>query len=861
EVVEDITNKVETNIVKIHEVMDKQNEEFQEKIKQYVDEYSKKGRDIRDKVPNQVEIEYQLSIDRIQQLETSIVSLNEKIENILSELLALDEKVIRKAFGKDEGPEFIDKIEKLQTEYKQLEQDSIEKIQDIISTFNTTMESLSTDIFEKMNKKIEDFSTYNEKTIESFDQKITDMKDEISKQLKQSLKDLEDNINENIKQYASTFEQAQNEKTAPLKVLLGEEIEVELEQEIIALESFFSNLLEKSKGASASFASISGDNIQNNKKAISALEKTLVKILDSLNKISSKALVKAKTSLEKTNDAILEKGTEILQQTIETVTGRIEETINESKAQTEGKVVTKKEELTTLIAESISSLDSSKEKILSELKNSNTKVLDSLQSSLSNNIDVHAKLVESLASEMDATMINLQNELDETKNALDSDVGVTLDHASKNFSKHIEEVKQEIEKQISSEVSSYEAKATELTKDLDVAPEKKSMLEEATNTIIEEFTQLESSYPQMMKEEREQYVQQIKEKLTKYQEVSQDKVNEVIDLVRKDIDEIYNSMSSEIERGITKVNEAFEKENKDYELSIQHEVNSFITSSDSNSGALVTNIQSTKDTLLDTVESTQNTITADLSSFKKTAHDSLNTFLSTTTQQLGKIVKDSKVVEKQKEKYVKDLDSFKDVFMQESRDSIEKVDKDVTNVLKAIPTKIAGVLEATAEAMELMKKVLSLGAGVEPSPIEDTWVVYGTDQVNAAMMGLLSRTKRSATTVSPHMKWISLDWIETDTTISRKRLELVSDMANHGEEDIKVRKKLLEVTKDIGNIILKNRGGLKVLMGLRDGTEEGFIGYIAPTGEPIAVFTFNEIMVEEISKLYAEYRSAPKFTV
>ena len=116
-------------------------------------------------------------------------------------------------------------------------------------------------------------------------------------------------------------------------------------------------------------------------------------------------------------------------------------------------------------------------------------------------------------------------------------------------------------------------------------------------------------------------------------------------------------------------------------------------------------------------------------------------------------VQATKDVDSKKTAYNSKLQDFKEQFITGTRKQIDDVDTSVSGVLSAIPDKIKGVLEATSDAMDLMRTVLKLGSGVEPSPIEDIWLVYGKDQVNAAMMGLLSRTKRSATTVSPNMDW------------------------------------------------------------------------------------------------------------
>lgn len=84
-------------------------------------------------------------------------------------------------------------------------------------------------------------------------------------------------------------------------------------------------------------------------------------------------------------------------------------------------------------------------------------------------------------------------------------------------------------------------------------------------------------------------------------------------------------------------------------------------------------------------------------------------------------------------------------------------------------------------------------------------------------------------------------------------------MGSHTEEDKKVRTKMLKISETLGNMILKDKQEINVILGTRDGTEEGIIGYHTTSGEPVLIVTFNEILVNEIANTQRDYRSARPF--
>ncbi|MCK5409072.1 MAG: hypothetical protein KAJ30_02310 [Candidatus Heimdallarchaeota archaeon] len=154
--------------------------------------------------------------------------------------------------------------------------------------------------------------------------------------------------------------------------------------------------------------------------------------------------------------------------------------------------------------------------------------------------------------------------------------------------------------------------------------------------------------------------------------------------------------------------------------------------------------------------------------------------------------------------------------------------------------------------MKLIRSVLSLGEGVEPSPIEDTWVVYGQEQVNSALMGLVIRSKRGVTLITPNLDWVDTNLLEADPTISRKRLHFF-----YKDDPNNVLSKLTDLNAKLGteNMQMRNTSrNPNIFICVRDGAEEGFLGYISQTGEPILLITFNDTMVGLIDQKTGDYK-------
>ncbi len=501
------------------------------------------------------------------------------------------------------------------------------------------------------------------------------------------------------------------------------------------------------------------------------------------------------------------------------------------------------------IEEGLKALQSTKEEIFNLMKTNNTKVMTNLQETLKANIDKHSNLVKSVTSSMDETMKALQTEFESAKNALDTDVSVTLDQASENYSAQTTKVENEINELIEQEVQQFLEGTEGLMAELNVSPEKSSLLDEAVSHTKAELLKVAKGYPKMIKSDTDAFSGKLGVAIKEFQTQAQTELNSLYEVVQKDLEKSYEQMKTEFDSNVTSIQEEFEKEKNDYELNITHQINSFVTNSDSNSSALVTNVQGTRDTLTDAITSGNETIKTDLNNLEKAVSDLFGSFMNSLQEKLDKANQDSQVADTGKGEYNSKLMEFKESIIKGTQQEIESVDSSITGILNAIPSKIDVVLEATGESMKLLKSVLELGKGVEPSPVEDMWLVVGEEQAGSSMMSLFRNTKSSATIISPTLNWIDAEFLDT----FGRKLEIVTNTSAHSDADKAILTKLL----GMGNVIVKDDPQLTVFLGTRDGIEEGFLGHKAPSGEPLLIVTFNEEMVKEVTKIYYEYRSRP----
>ncbi|MCE7742643.1 MAG: hypothetical protein GOP50_09305 [Candidatus Heimdallarchaeota archaeon] len=758
-VISNIEKNVNENDETIKNLLTQNENKFIADVETFLDEFSKRGRDVRDEVPNIVQINYQASLDRLNELDDQLKSTITKIESINEAFQGLEEKQLQKVFGKDEGPKMAQLIGSMRRDIEIVKESVGTKVGEMIQTFSSSMTSLSSEIFDKLNSKLEDLSSFTSSTVQATGQTFDNSRTQINKQFNESLADMKNTINETYGTYEEQFNELQGTSTKALSDVVGAE---------------------------------------------------------------SKAFTEVTKS----------------------ISGSLDELLTPSDTADDG---SEQPAVHVTIKEGLDALQTTKQEIFELMKKNNAEVTTKLQETLKTNIDEHSQLVTKTTATMDKTMKSLQSEFASAKNALDTDVSVALDEAAKNYSVQTAKVEGEISNLIEQDVQQFMENTEDVIAELNVSPEKSSQLDEAIAQTKGELQKVGSSYPNWIKADTDSFASSLGTTIAEFQESAQKELDTLYVRVQSDLQKSYDRMDTDFVNNVTEIQGEFDKERNDYELNITHQINSFITNSDSNSSALVTNIQGTKDALTEAITTGDNTVNADLGNLEKTLTDLFDSYLGSFEEKLNAAETESKIVEAQKEQYNSKLMGFKEEFIKGTQKEIESVDANVSGTLSSIPNKISGALDATGESMKLIKSVLTLGSGIEPSPIEDMWIVTGTEQVNGTMMSLLRNTKSSATIICPRINWIDPEFIETFA----RKLELVTNTSIHTEEDKAILSKLL----GMGNVVVKDDPNLTVMMATRDGIEEGFLGHKAPSGEPLLIVTFNEKMVGEITKIYYDFRS------
>ncbi len=763
ELKDNVTSNIEKNVNDndnaLKNLLTEKENNFVSEVETFLDEFSKRGRDVRDEVPNIVQINYQASLDRLNELDDQVKSTITKLRSINEAFQDLDEKQLQKVFGKEEGPKMAHLIGSMHRDIEIVSDSISSKVSDMIQTFSSSMTSLSSEIFDKLNSKLEELSRFTSDTIQSTGKSFEDSRFQVNKQFTASLADMKTKINDTYGIYTEQFNELQESSTKALADVVGSE---------------------------------------------------------------SKAFKEVTKSISSSLEELL------------TPSDEVESSENQPA-------------IKTTIKEGLEALQTTKQEIFDLMKKNNAEVTSNLQNTLKSNINEHSQLVTNTTSTMDATMKSLQSEFSAAKKALDSDVSVALDEAVKNYGVQTSKVEDEINSLIEQEVQQFMESTEEVIAELNVSPEKSSQLDEAMAYTKTELQNVGNNYPKWIKVDTDSLTSTLGNTIKEFQDSVQKELDILYTGVNGDLQKSYDRMKSDFTQNAAEIQAEFDKEKNDYELNITHQINSFTTNSDSNSSALVTNIQGTKDALLEAITTGNSAVNSDLGNLKKTLSDLFDSYLGSIEEKLNAAESKTKTVETQKEQYVDKLMGFKEEFIKGTQNEVEAVDTTVSNTLSTIPNKISGALDATGESMKLIKTVLSLGSGIEPSPIEDMWIVTGEEQVNGTMMSLLRHTKSSATIISPRLNWIDSEFIDSFA----RKLEVVTNRQVHTEEDTTILNKML----GMGNVVVKDDPSLTVMMATRDGIEEGFLGHRAPSGEPLLIVTFNEKMVGEISKIYYDYRS------
>ena len=840
------------------------------------------------------------------QFEANLASSIEDVSNQIKQFIEDIMSVFRESTN-----QYLDKLSKTTSKYEKNLKDRKEKFasahEEFKGNFNEQLGELKTSVLSNIEKNVQDndeaiktllsekenkFKSEVETFLEDFSRRGRDVRDEVPNLVQinyqesiERLKALETDFKAIITNLESLYEDFQGVDMKQFQKVFGKDDGPRMAQifegrsrDISSLkESLTSKIEDMNQTFSDSMSSLSVDIFEKMNSKLEELSRftndtiqsTGQSFDDSRNEISKQfatslgdmknAISETYTTYDEQFNELQGNSTKALSDVIgaeskafSDVTNSIKKSLDELLVSPDSTSNNEESQIYQTIKDGLDSLQTTKNDILDLMKKNNTEVTKNLQETLKANIDDHSKLVTKATSSMDDTMKSLQSEFEGAKKALDTDVSVALDEAAKNYSVQTAKVEEEINNLIEQEVQQFIESTEDVLSELNVSPEKSSQLDEAIDHTKGELQNLGKTYPSMVKEDTDAFSASLETALKGFQASTQQEIDAMYLRVKDDLQKSYSRMNSDFANNGTELQNEFDKEKNDYELNITHQINSFVTNSDSNSSALVTNVQGTKDALIEAISAGDTAVKSDLANMEKTLSDLFESYLNEIQTKLDSIEGETKAADANKEQYVTKLMGFKEDIIRTSQQEIETIDSSVSETLSSIPGKISGALDATGDSMKLIRNVLSLGEGIEPNPVEDTWIVYGKEQVNSALMGLISRSKRGVTLITPNLDWVKTDLLESDPTISRKRLHFF-----YRDDPDNVLSKLVELNAKLGveNMQMKNTAGNpNIFICVRDGTEEGFFGYIGQAGEPIVLMTFNDIMVGMIDQISGDYK-------
>lgn len=854
--------EIDANIQSFEKILQEENEKIQKALTEKAEEFTKEGREIRDTIPEQLDIAERTIEEQITEITTSIGQTYKAMKEILQQFAELDEKKLQKAFGKEQGTELFNQIDNMQANLNNQHNQLQSTLEERKATIITTLSSVSSESYEGINKRVEAFKELVTKSQSDIEQQCQAIQKRVTESLEKVFTNLQTTSNESYSNFEEQFKQIHDSGIEQIETIIGKEkhsIQATNETFINSSEGVLAKIktfIENPTSTNlftehaSNFEQFANGVEKDVDTAFSTIEKefsTVIKgITDALKaaeKSSQTDLAEIISKLQQVNTDIHTQAINTLSSVIETAQTELTSTVGATIEDSTKISTDKKEVLAAGVTRGTETLDKEKEKISAQLSEENEKVIETLQNTIETNITDHEKAVNELTSAISTTIENLQNELNKAETALDTDVSTTLEEAMVGYKDKTKAVEDEIDQLINDTINDFQTNADNLLGEFSVSTGTKSALDEIVATMKSQLKDLGNKYPKSLDNEQKGFVSTIQTKLAEYQEKTQTHIDDLVRYVHTSLSNFYHDVGKLIDADKNKLNDKFEKILNEYELNVTHQVNTYVTNSDSNSAALVTNIQSTKDSIIEAAESAKTAVSQDLTDFTKLVKDVFATTLNEINQKVAQIKKDSQVISKDKSSYTKELQNFTTEYGTKSREQIAKMEKEVTAILNAIPSKINEVLEASGESMKIIKTVLSLGEGIKPSAAEDLWLVVGKEQVEAALQGLLNHTKRSATIVTP-----DLDWLKPEVLSEYgKSLDLLSAVAEFPAP----LKKALEEREKKGIVRPVNTTTVKIdtiILGYRDGVEEGVFGCITPDGTPALLVTMNEKLVETIGK-------------
>ena len=898
---EDLKEKINEGLKAYLQSINETSKNYENSLLKAVEEVTtnieKEADKLKSDIPPSLELLLTDQTDAITQFDLTLSRELTNLQKVIDELQPVfDEKMAKKAFGKERAKEMHQIIQELNIASKR------EELQNLITKQKADFKEKVSSFLNKLSRSLTDQEKTAQKMCEEQSQKITD----IFSELQEKSGDIVNNTEEEVLESAGNvindlILNIENGQEALISMLEGRTEtltgvknkisdvfqsilkDAESQQNAIlenAEKSCEKTKQESSKGISDSLENMKttlGSAINDLEDDIKTITGNLKQNIETLKANSVEPITLTSETLDKMLKEFEEENLERLQSIQETMTDTINrklgtiETTGEPEIATnggeeEGEIETEIsliEDLKTLIdgmvSESVNSLTEKKnegikkvEDIVKEKEEKHRDLTQTLKTGVEDaenrllEVSTHLEKAKQAMEEFESKINETVDLEKERMEQLVNTIGGFIDKTSEEVFLKIGGIKQSINQvieNIKTNVSSMEEKVCEFSIISEILEKKKVGLMEQGQEEIGE----------VLKEPEEK----ITDVLNKVREIIDKKGEEIQNVVTLDIAAIKSAINYN-EKALKDILEA--QEGKNSQITEKHLAELETTTESFTSRADIVSMEPVrriKDQAINSLAEITSLISKHSLTLKETLYSSAENIRKTLEEYTTSA---ETTIENVKNNAENELKTHHDNIKQEIETLGNSITKDMqqTNVevthqmskkLEEIPVKIQEALGTTKSTTEFLKEIQNIALKVEPLPIEQTYRVAGKDAPLNVIKGMMARTKSTITVLLPEIKVLPLELLEEVS--ARIRVHILSNIQ---PEDMEYAQKIKE---ERPSIQIRTNPALDIIGATRD-SEEIAIGSINTPEKIELITTTNEELVKFLYELITSTHAKSK---
>ncbi|MHA1911730.1 MAG: helix-turn-helix domain-containing protein [Candidatus Kariarchaeaceae archaeon] len=535
---------------------------------------------------------------------------------------------------------------------------------------------------------------------------------------------------------------------------------------------------------------------------------------------------------------------------------------NEQKGTGEELINTSKEKLeeTTTQGYSVLSENAENSKVLiqeltkkfnTSIQKETTKLIKQLNTTVQSRSEEHSELVDILSNQIKNDVETTVNGLSDAKEGIKGDMATSLASANeehKNLSNKLAETVDEAVKEATSKSlgslgdirSGFEAAKS----DESIFGQEKAFFEEKQTENLEKLKGTISTEINIFKDETDKFLSSSKDKLLKISEDIKSRDTRFGDDTSQDIKDIVEESCNDFEREKTatfkRISEGLVSASSTIKANVNNSFTSVQTSIAEVSGE-VTGVINRSDEKLSTETTQHRQVFKDA---KEEAETSFNADVKVMAKSF--IDENTKTIDD----WVSGAKGFDTKFKKESKNHVFSGKKEIVATIDEIPNILASVMKDTSEALKVLEAISGATQGIEPKPIEFTYVEAGKAAVDSIINGTLSDIKSQAVCITP-----LLSGIEVETMNPKLRpIRWVTDPAQHVAGD---NEKLTQLKQKEPPIDFRGSANLDFFLVTRD-RECAVFGVNLGQENAVCITTYDEGLVTLMSSVVHSYTSGKR---